>query len=241
MSNTHFFLLSCSYEGRHTIHKKVPDTITSWVITGFSLDPINGLGLSKEPRNLQVFQPFFVSIDLPYSIKRGEVLSIPVGIFNYLDDEFDVEVTLHNTDQDLEFVQMSNEVDAPSECECYQCSLHRFSNFLFFYVLIELELYRRKTIHVKSNEGTGLSFMVKPKRVGPMTIKVTARSPRAGDGVERVLLVEPEGVTQFENMAMLIDLRDKTQFDGNFTFEIPKNAVPDSTRIEISAVGKLNY
>lgn len=105
----------CSYEGRHTIHKKVPDTITSWVITGFSLDPITGLGLSKEPKSLLVFQPFFVSIDLPYSIKRGEVLSIPVGIFNYLDDEFDVEVTLHNTDRDLEFVQMSNEIDAPSK------------------------------------------------------------------------------------------------------------------------------
>lgn len=72
-----------------------------------------------------------------------------------------------------------------------------------------------------------------------MTIKVTAQSPRAGDGVERILLVEPEGVAQFENMAMLIDLRDKTQFDGNFTFEIPKNAVPDSTKIEISAVGDI--
>lgn len=104
-----------SYEGRHTIHKKVPDTITSWVITGFSLDPITGLGLTKEPRSIQVFQPFFVSLDLPYSVKRGEVVSIPVGVFNYLDDEFDVEVTLHNTDQELEFVQMSNEVDSPSK------------------------------------------------------------------------------------------------------------------------------
>lgn len=103
----------------------------------------------------------------------------------------------------------------------------------------ELELYRRKTVRVKPNEGAGLSFMVKPKRVGPMNIKVTAQAPRAGDGVERILLVEPEGVPQFENMAMLIDLRDKTQFDGNFTFEIPKNAVQDSTKIEISAVGKL--
>lgn len=93
-------------------------------------------------------------------------------------------------------------------------------------------------MHVKANEGTGVSFMVKPKNIGPMTIKVTARTPRAGDGVERILNVEPEGVAQVENLAMLIDLRDKTKFDGNFTFNIPKNAVPDSTKIEISAVGK---
>ncbi|XP_055295249.1 thioester-containing protein 1 allele R1-like isoform X3 [Sitodiplosis mosellana] len=205
-----------SYEGRHTIHKKVPDTITSWIITGFSLDPISGLGLSKEPRSLQVFQPFFVSLNLPYSIKRGEVLSIPVGIFNYLDDEFDVEVTLHNTDQQLEFVQMANEVDSP-----------------------KIELFRRKTIHVNANEGAGVSFMVKPKKVGPLTIKVTASGPRQGDGVERILQVEPEGVPLVENLAMLIDLRDKSQFDGNFTFVIPKNAIPDSTKIEISAVGDI--
>lgn len=92
-------------------------------------------------------------------------------------------------------------------------------------------------MHVNSNEGAGLSFMVKPKRVGPINIKVTARSPRAGDGVERILQVEPEGVAMHENLAMLIDLRDKTQYNGNFTFVIPKNAVPDSTKIDISAVG----
>lgn len=96
-------------------------------------------------------------------------------------------------------------------------------------------------MHVNSNEGGSVSFMVKPKRVGPITIKVQARSPRAGDGIERILLVEPEGVAQFENIAMLIDLRDKTEFNGNFTFEIPKNAVPDSTKIELSAVGELIF
>lgn len=80
--------------------------------------------------------------------------------------------------------------------------------------------------------------MVKPKKVGPITIKVTARTPRAGDGVERVLQVEPEGVQLVENLAMLIDLRDQSQFNDNFTFVIPKNAIADSTKIEISAVGE---
>lgn len=65
-------------------------------------------------------------------MKRGEVISIPIGIFNYLDDDFDVEVTLHNTDQELEFVQMANEVDAPSE----------YTDFflLIFYFKIQSEI-----------------------------------------------------------------------------------------------------
>lgn len=132
-------------------------------------------------------------------------------------------------------------------------SMHRVSFFneffnAFFYqifillaFLSEIELYRRKTVHVKSNEGAGLSFMVKPKKVGPITIKVTARTPRAGDGVERILQVEPEGMPLHENLAMLIDLRDKTEYNSNFTFTIPKNAVADSTKIEISAVGEWHF
>lgn len=103
----------------------------------------------------------------------------------------------------------------------------------------EIELYRKKTINVKSNEGSAVSFMVRPKRVGLVNIKVTARTSQAGDGIEQLLKVEPEGEPQYENMALLIDLRDKSSFDGNFSINIPKNAVADSTKIEISAIG--NY
>jgi CD109 antigen len=81
------------------------------VITGFSIDPITGLGLTKTPRTLNVFQPFFVSINLPYSVKRGEVVSIPIVVFNYQDNDQLAEVTLHNTDQEFEFTEISNEIE----------------------------------------------------------------------------------------------------------------------------------
>lgn len=92
------------FNGTQTIQKTVPDTITSWVITGFSIDSVNGLGLTKKPEILEVFQPFFVSLNLPYSVKRGEVLTVPVVVFNYLDDDANTEVTLHNEHQEFEFV-----------------------------------------------------------------------------------------------------------------------------------------
>lgn len=93
---------------------------------------------------------------------------------------------------------------------------------------------------MKSNEGSSLSFMVRPKRVGFINIKVTAKSSQAGDAIEKILKVEPEGEPQYENMAIFVDLRDKTNFDGNFTIDIPKNAIPDSTSIKVSAVGVYN-
>jgi hypothetical protein len=40
------------FDGRATIQKTVPDTITSWVISGFSVDPLFGLGLSEAPRKV---------------------------------------------------------------------------------------------------------------------------------------------------------------------------------------------
>ena len=60
----------------------VPDTITSWIATAFAMSNSSGLGISK-PSSLKVFQPFFVSLTLPYSVIRGEEVSIIATVFNY--------------------------------------------------------------------------------------------------------------------------------------------------------------
>lgn len=73
--------------------------------------------------------------------------------------------------------------------------------------------------------------------VGPLTIRVTAISALAGDGIELILPVYPEGVPQYVNKAILVDLRDKDRLETSLTVEVPADAVPDSTRIEVSAIG----
>jgi hypothetical protein len=45
-------LLHFRFDGKATIRKSAPDTITSWVISGFSVDPLFGLGLSEAPRKV---------------------------------------------------------------------------------------------------------------------------------------------------------------------------------------------
>ena len=61
----------------------------------------------------------------------------------------------------------------------------------------------------------------------------------AGDGLERQLIVEPEGVTQYENKAVFVDLRSSPEFKDTVNITIPDNAVPDSTKIEASAIGDI--
>ncbi|XP_051859039.1 CD109 antigen isoform X14 [Drosophila albomicans] len=200
-----------------TLARKIPDTITSWVVTGFSLSPNKGLALTENPSKIRVFQPFFVSTNLPYSIKRGEVFAVPVVIFNYLDKSLDAEITMDNADKEFEFTEATNEVEEKS---------------------ID-EVSRVKRVTVPSNSGQSVSFMIRPKKVGTITLKITAISPLAGDTIHQKLKVDPEGITKYENRAVFINLPKEGEFNQELKVDIPKEAVPDSGFIEFSVVGDL--
>jgi len=63
---------------------------------------------------LRVFRPFFISVDLPYSVRRGEIVAVPVVVFNYLSKDVTADVTLENIGQ-FDFADYSNEVKDSSE------------------------------------------------------------------------------------------------------------------------------
>ncbi|KMQ97464.1 cd109 antigen [Lasius niger] len=166
---------------------------------------------------LKVFRPFFISMDLPYSVIRGEIVGIQIVVFNYMNKDLTAEVLLNNEGQQFDFAEVSNEVhDVP-----------------------KLELYRRKKVDVKANSGSSVSFMIIPKELGYIFIKATANSVLAGDSVEHKLLVNAEGETQYKNEAVFLDLRNVENAGANVTINIPNNAVPGSESIHISAVGDI--
>ena len=149
------------------------------------------------------------------------MVSIPFIVFNYLESDQIAEVTLFNEDKEFEFTEVNeseNKVQRRRRA---------------------LESQRKKSVIVKSQSGVTVPFMIRPLKVGHITIKVVASSPVAGDGVERQLIVEPEGVTQYMNKAVFIDLRNNPEFKSNISISIPSNAVPDSTKIQASAVGDI--
>ena len=77
-----FCYVNSKETGKTVIMAKVPDTITTWVASAFAMSDAAGLGISQ-PTSLKVFQPFFVSLTLPYSVIRGEEVSIITTVFNY--------------------------------------------------------------------------------------------------------------------------------------------------------------
>lgn len=199
--------------GTITLNKKVPDTITSWVISAFSLNPNAGLGLTKNPKTLKVFQPFFISLNLPYSVKRGEVVAIPVILFNYLDTDLVADLTLHNPNGDFEFIGENLSED-------------------------DQKLQKRQ-VTVTSNNGVSSTYLVRFNKVGAISVQATAISPMAGDAINRILQVDPEGVPQFVNKAVFVDLRESKEFDAVQNIDVPDKSVEGSLKINVNAIGDL--
>lgn len=71
-----------------------PDTITSWQLSAFGVATDVGVAVAAAASELRVFKDFFVEPSLPYSIVRGEVATVRVGVYNYLDVPTTATVTL---------------------------------------------------------------------------------------------------------------------------------------------------
>lgn len=163
--------------GTCTLQRTVPDTITSWIISAFAINTVRGIGLTKTARRLKVFHPFFLSMNLPYAIKRGEILTVPIIVYNYLDVDVNASVVLHNHDNEFDFIDSDESI-------------------------VE-NVAHKEAIAITSNNGTSVSFSIRPHRIGTISLKASVLSEYAGDSVLRVLNVESDGIPKFVNEALV--------------------------------------
>ena len=79
-------------DGRAVLTVEAPDSITTWVLRGVGMSKKHGLGMGES--TLRVFQPFFLTVDLPVSAIRGEELPVKIALFNYREttQEYFVEI-----------------------------------------------------------------------------------------------------------------------------------------------------
>ncbi|XP_017097884.3 thioester-containing protein 1 allele R1 [Drosophila bipectinata] len=212
-----FLNISASSDGRNSIHRRIPSDMTSWVVSGFALDPVNGLGLSSPNGRLEAYKEFYITTELPYSIRRDELIALPFVVHNNRDSDLNVEVTFYNSALDFDFPQLDpKDTNKP-----------------------KIELYRKRSLQVPGRSARSVSFIVTPKRVGSLPVKAMAASSQAGDTVEQNLLVEHPGATERINRGFLFELNSNAQNRRNVTIQVPRNAIPESTSIEVSAVGDL--
>ncbi|XP_007166705.2 CD109 antigen isoform X2 [Balaenoptera acutorostrata] len=191
----------------------VPDSITSWVATAFVISEDLGLGLTTTPVELQSFQPFFIFLNLPYSVVRGEEFALEVTIFNYLKDVTEVKVIIEKSDA-FDILMASNEINATGH---------------------------QQTVLVPSEDGATVLFPVRPTHLGEMPITVTAVSPAASDAVTQRILVKAEGIEKSYSQSILLDLTDsKLQTTlKTLSFSFPPHIVSGSERVQITAIGDI--
>jgi len=88
--------LKTDAKGKATMNVTVPDSITTWMLRAVALSKDKGLGIAEG--QLVTFQPFFLSVDLPYSAIRGEEFPVSIAVYNYLNQTQDVQIQIEAAD-----------------------------------------------------------------------------------------------------------------------------------------------
>ncbi|XP_071088377.1 CD109 antigen-like isoform X11 [Haliotis cracherodii] len=202
-------------DGKAVISTTVPDTITSWVASAFAVNTQSGLGIAPTSAKIRVFRPFFVSLNLPYSVTRGEQLALQAIVFNYLTQDVDAVVSIP---QSKDYLNVVIDANGREQTESKD---------------------QTQTVHVKAGGATSVYFPIVPATLGKIDLTVSARSTLAADAVKRQLLVEPEGTPKEYNVPVLIDLKQATSFSKNVPITLPQNVVSGSQTARITAIGDL--
>ncbi|KAF0299708.1 Alpha-2-macroglobulin-like protein 1 [Amphibalanus amphitrite] len=202
--------------GRKDISTTMPDTITSWVASAFCSGLRSGFGLS-DTATIVTFKPFFAQIQVPYSVKRGELLRLKVSVFNFLSSDLSVAVVLASS---TDFSVASG--GSSSQTVCVRASKPSVVEFpLEFSTLGKVDI----TVSARtSGSACGSSNQV-----------------QASDALVRSLIVKPEGFPQEEVNTAFICKEDSTSPPKKETFELalPNQLVPDSQRAWVNIVGDL--
>ncbi|XP_043533926.1 complement C4-A-like isoform X1 [Chiloscyllium plagiosum] len=75
----------------------LPDSITTWEVQAVGMFNNKGFCVA-EPKTIKVFKPFFISLRLPYSVKRNEQLEVRAVLYNYHDEKIKVKVYMKPVD-----------------------------------------------------------------------------------------------------------------------------------------------
>jgi hypothetical protein len=81
-------------QGRASLDVDLADSITTWRLTASAVAADGRLGAVQS--SIRVFQPFFVDLNLPVALTRGDEVAVPVVVYNYLDRPQTVELALED-------------------------------------------------------------------------------------------------------------------------------------------------
>ncbi|XP_070502463.1 CD109 antigen-like [Chironomus tepperi] len=175
----------------------------------------DGMGLSDNIPSVTIFLPFFLSVDLPFSVKRNEVLVQDILIFNYLPRKQTVDVKVTKND-----LYVAVDLDK-----------YGWKDSKGFYV---------KTVRTQVKQNIKLQFALKSTKIGFVPFEVTAKGPLAGDGIKKQLRIIPEGVARSITSSVFIALDSKNPEETvSLRCNYPESAYMDTASVTATVTGDL--
>ncbi|XP_041063636.1 CD109 antigen [Carcharodon carcharias] len=195
-----------------TLQRTVPDSLTTWIASAFAISKNQGLQLAMTPAELEVFKSFFLEMNLPYSITRGEQLILEINIFNYLQQTLEVWVTVEMNDL-FDFVIIPDEKDSAPN---------------------------RQKGSVLSQDSHVFYFPIKLKGLGKIPVTVKAMSEVAFDSVTKYILVKAEGIQQSFSQSLFVAPKAGGQlWSKEVEFTFPDNVVNGSEIAHVTVIGDI--
>ncbi|PFX26602.1 cobra venom factor-like [Stylophora pistillata] len=222
-------------DGTAKMEATIPDTITTWVIQAVAISNTTGLGLAL-PLQIVSKKDFFVSLKMPYSVKRGEQISILATVFNYM---------IKNDNQ-------------------YRAKVYLRGNKDFCSTAADDSLVLIGILYLQPNDAKSVAVPIIPKTAREIEIEVSSIlevkkegevfwDTRGVDVVQRKLLVVPEGKENRTSRSFTLDPKGILNDDTNngehsstisprnitIDFEIPPKAITGSTGAVVYLTGNL--
>ncbi|KAM4529281.1 LOW QUALITY PROTEIN: CD109 antigen [Fundulus diaphanus] len=190
----------------------VPDSITTWTASAFVVSEELGLGVTERAAELTVFQDFFLSLNLPAYIVRGEELVLEVVLFNYLQEDLEVTVIVADSSS-FEFIFPDSEA---------------------------VSMASVRHVYLEREGGATVLIPIRPLVLGEIPISVKAMSSAASDYVRTAVLVKAEGLQQTFSSSLLLDLHEKeSSVSRDVKFSFPAGVVEGSQSVSVTAIGDL--
>uniref|UniRef100_A0AAZ3SDX2 Complement 4B (Chido blood group) n=1 Tax=Oncorhynchus tshawytscha TaxID=74940 RepID=A0AAZ3SDX2_ONCTS len=203
-----FTVVDINGKGSHTV--ALPDSITTWEIQAVSLSASHGICVA-EPHEFRVFKKVFVSLRLPYSVKRFEQMSIAPVVYNYWDQT--VQIALH--------MERNDKLCSPGSSS--------------------IKTYVNITVEAHSSKAVTFSAVPMETGPIPIKIRLyDIENEDGSDAIEKILNVRTEGIEKRVEETHFVDLNGKSRQSFTIDGKLPDNTVPgSSTNIFVKMEGEL--
>jgi len=207
--------------------KPLPDSITTWVVSGVSVSEDGGMCVAK-PINITAKKEFFVNLDLPYAAVRGEQFEVKATVYNFGRNEQRVEVYMQGDQTKLCYEGSSQGKTVRRRINLAAKSGHTFTFPVVAMQAGEIDI-----------EVTGLTIFAGDKVIKKLKVQA--------EGVRRYATVstrlDPEGVmgaggTGAGNTKVVIDIPNKRQ-TVEVPLKFPGDAIPGTKVCRVAVSGSL--